>query len=66
MSNEWKDWILDTIQEKLDKIGLNKIESYKWLGNDDWLYHGYYLNKNQEKIYVTIRHNKQIQAYCID
>ena len=66
MSNEWKDWNFDTIQEKVIQIGLDKIESYQYIKNNDWLFRGYYLNKNNEKMYNIVRYNDGIQAYCVE
>lgn len=66
MSNEWKDWNFDAIQEKIIQIGLDKIESYQYVKNNDWLFRGYYLNKNNEKVYATVRYDKQFIAYCME
>ena len=65
MSNEWKDWNFDAIQEKIIQIGLDKIESYQYIKNNDWLFRGYYLNKNNEKVYNIVRYNNDIKAYCV-
>ena len=66
MSNEWKDWNFDTIQEKVIQIGLDKIESYQYVKNNDWLFRGYYLNKNNEKVYNIVRYDNGIKAYCVE
>ena len=66
MSNEWKDWNFDTIQEKVIQIGLDKIKSYQYVKNNDWLFHGYYLNKNNEKVYNIVRYYNGIKAYCVE
>lgn len=66
MSNEWKDWTFDTVQEKVIQIGLDKIESYQYVKNNDWLFRGYYLNKNNEKVYNIVRYDNGIKAYCVE
>ena len=66
MSNEWKDWTFDAIQEKVIQIGLDKIESYQYVKNNDWLFRGYYLNKNKEKVYSIVRYDNGIKAYCVE
>lgn len=66
MSNEWKDWIFDAVQEKVIQIGLDKIESYQYVKNNDWLFRGYYLNKNNEKVYNIVRYDNGIKAYCVE
>ena len=66
MSNEWKDWTFDAVQEKVIQIGLDKIESYQYIKNNDWLFHGYYLNKNNEKVYNIVRYDDGIKAYCVE
>ena len=66
MSNEWKDWTFDTVQEKVIQIGLDKIESYQYVKNNDWLFRGYYLNKNNEKVYNIVRYDNSIKAYCVE
>lgn len=66
MSNEWKDWTFDTVQEKVIQIGLDKIESYQYVKNNDWLFRGYYLNKNKEKVYNIVRYDNGIKAYCVE
>lgn len=66
MSNEWKDWTFDTVQEKIIQIGLDKIESYQYVKNNDWLFRGYYLNKNNEKVYNIVRYDNGIKAYCVE
>ena len=66
MSNEWKDWTFDAVQEKVIQIGLDKIESYQYIKNNDWLFRGYYLNKNNEKVYNIVRYDDGIKAYCVE
>ena len=66
MFNEWKDWTFDTVQEKVIQIGLDKIESYQYVKNNDWLFRGYYLNKNNEKVYNIVRYDNGIKAYCVE
>ena len=66
MSNEWKDWTFDAIQEKINEIGLDKIEKYNWLGNNDFIFSGYHMKQNGDKVYATIRYNNNFIAYCMD
>ena len=65
MSNEYKDWIWDITTDEIIKW-VDQIIDYKRLSKDDWLFHCYYLNRKNEKIYNVVKYNNGIQAYCIE